>query len=146
MARNRTWLEWLNPLTRLQRWLTLFAFVWFAGSAFLLYRAFTRSGVELNPILAYYLLGTVTCSLIAFVLYGVDKRRAVRNKPRISERTLHLLSALGGWPGAHLGRMVFRHKTLKLSFRIVFWIIVAAHLVIIAYGFMFGWWLRLIGL
>lgn len=146
LARNRTWLEWLNPLTRLQRWLTLFAFAWFAIAAYLLYRAFTQSGVKLPALLAFYLLATVAFSVIAFVLYGVDKRRAVRDKPRVSERTLHLLAALGGWPGAHLARRVFRHKTLKLSFRIVFWIIVGAHLLVITYGFLFGWWLSLIGL
>lgn len=141
MARNRTWLEWLNPFTRILRLLTLFSVVWFAAASYLLYLAFTR-GVELPATLAIYLLSTVVCSVVAFVLYGADKRRAVREKPRISERTLHVLSILGGWPGAHLARQIFRHKTQKVSFRIVFWVIVAAHLFIISYGMFFGWWVR----
>lgn len=140
MARKRTWLEWLNPLSRLQRWLTLFAVLWFVMASYLLYRAFTLRGVKLPATLAIYLLATVCCSVLAFVMYGIDKRRAVKNAPRISERTLHLLSVLGGWPGAHLARLMFRHKTLKISFRVVFWIIVVIHLIFIAYGMFFGWW------
>ena len=141
VARNRTWLEWLNPLTRFRRAFTIFAVLWFAAASLLLYLAFTREGVKLPATLAIYLLATVAGSVVAFVAYGMDKRRAARNKPRISERTLHLMSVVGGWPGAHLARGVFRHKTQKMSFRIVFWIIVVAHLSIIVYGVLFGWWI-----
>ena len=88
---------------------------------------------------ALYLLLTVACSLLAFLLYGIDKRRAIYGKPRISERTLHVLSILGGWPGAHLAQRIFHHKTLKISFRMVFWLIVLVHLAIIAYGVWTGW-------
>lgn len=140
MARKRTWLEWLNPLSRVQRWFTIFAVLWLFAATFLLYRAFTRDGVKLPATLAIYLLATVTCSLLAFVLFGLDKRRAVRDKPRVSERTLHILSVLGGWPGAHMARILFRHKTLKMSFRLVFLVIVAVHLAIISYCMLFGWW------
>ena len=146
MARKRTWLEWLNPLTRFQRALTLFSLAWFAIAAFLLYRAFTRAGVKLPALLAFYLLATVAFSVTAFIMYGIDKRRAIRGKPRVSERTLHILSVCGGWPGAHLARLAFRHKTAKLSFRIVFWMIVGIHLLVITYGILFGFWLSLLGL
>jgi uncharacterized membrane protein YsdA (DUF1294 family) len=121
VARRRTWLQWLNPFARIQRLFTLFAFFWLAGATAMLYYAFTREGVELPATLAIYLLATVACSAVAFVLYGIDKRRAVKDRPRISERTLHIVGALGGWPGAHLARILFRHKTLKMSFRVVFW-------------------------
>lgn len=139
MARQRTWLQWLNPFDRFQRWFTFFAVFWFAAAAYLLYLAFTRD-VPLDAKLAIYLLATVAGSVIAFIAYGIDKRAASRNKPRISERTLHLMGALGGWPGAQLARQIFRHKTLKLSFRIVFFLIVTAHLGFITYGMFFGWW------
>ena len=43
-------------------------------------------------------------------------------------RRLHLFAFVGGWPGAWLGQRIFHHKTEKLSFRLVFWLIVAAHL------------------
>jgi uncharacterized membrane protein YsdA (DUF1294 family) len=63
-------------------------------------------------------------SVITFVFYGYDKRQAIRNRPRVPEVILHLLSLLGGTPGAFVGQLVFRHKTKKLRFRIVFLAIV----------------------
>lgn len=79
---------------------------------------FWRLGVNV----LYAVLGGM--SVIAFLFYGCDKRQAVRNRPRIPEIVLHLLALLGGSPGALLGQLVFRHKTKKLSFRIVFLAIV----------------------
>jgi uncharacterized membrane protein YsdA (DUF1294 family) len=140
VARQRTWLEWLNPLSRVERWFTLFAFLWLAMSTAVLYFAFTRDGVTLPATFAIYLLSTVVCSVVAFVLYAIDKHRAVREKARISERTLHLVGALGGWPGAHFARRMFRHKSLKVSFRAIFWIIVLVHVIIITFGMVFSWW------
>lgn len=129
----------MNPLLWLQRWFTFFAFLWLAGTTALLVLAFVRDGVKVSAFFAIYLLLTVACSMIAFVLYGLDKRRAIKNQPRISERTLHILSFLGGWPGAYLATRLFRHKTLKIMFRLVFWLTVAVHLMIIAYGIWSGW-------
>ncbi len=36
--------------------------------------------------------------------------------------TLHAIAFLGGTPGALIGQKVFRHKTIKRSFRLVFWL------------------------
>jgi uncharacterized membrane protein YsdA (DUF1294 family) len=33
---------------------------------------------------------------------------------------LHALAPLGGWPGALLAQRLFHHKTLKMSFQLVF--------------------------
>jgi len=71
--------------------------------------------------LAYYFSAL---SLITFVLYAVDKSAAIKRKQRISERTLHLASLLGGWLGALVGQRLFRHKTKKQPFRIIFWLTV----------------------
>lgn len=68
-------------------------------------------------------------STITFVLYGVDKRRARRQKPRIAESTLHWYAFLCGFPGAIVAMQVFRHKTHKTRFLFVFWGIVFVHLV-----------------
>lgn len=138
--RRRTWLQWMNPFWRIERWISFLAFVWLATATLVLYIAFTRDGVKLSALFAIYLLSTVACSLVAVVVYGIDKYRAARERPRISERTLHIIGALGGWPGAHFARRTFRHKSVKSSFRVIFWIIVAVHLTIIALGMMFGWW------
>jgi len=73
-------------------------------------------------------------SALTFLVYGFDKRRAVRGGSRVPEKTLHVLELCGGWPGAFLAQKAFRHKTQKRSFRIVYWAIVALHLA--AWG---GW-------
>jgi uncharacterized membrane protein YsdA (DUF1294 family) len=79
-----------------------------------------------------YLTVVVVMSLACFVAYGLDKRRAVTGSRRISERTLHLMAFFGGWPGALFGQRHFRHKTQKVSFRIVFWMVVVLHSGIVA--------------
>ena len=80
----------------------------------------------------YFLIATgvvaVLASLVSFVLYGFDKRRARLDGERVPEKRLHALALLGGWPGAMLGQRLFRHKTVKTRFRIVFWLTVACHL------------------
>jgi uncharacterized membrane protein YsdA (DUF1294 family) len=67
-------------------------------------------------------------SAVAFIMYAADKRRAQRGTWRVRERTLHLLELLGGWPGAIVAQKAFRHKTRKLSYRLVFGTIVLVHL------------------
>ena len=63
--------------------------------------------------LGYLLLVNLT----AFVLMGLDKRRARRDKWRISEKTLFLPAVLGGSLGAILGMRLFHHKTKHWYFR-----------------------------
>lgn len=50
-------------------------------------------------------------SLLAFVLYGADKRKAKRKEWRIPEKTLLLTSFLGGALGGLAAMQLFRHKT-----------------------------------
>lgn len=69
----------------------------------------------------------VWMSGLAVVLYGLDKWRARRMKPRISEATLLWTAFLCGWPGALIAMRVFHHKTHKKSFLFVFWFVVALH-------------------
>ena len=78
-----------------------------------------------------YMIVVVVMSLVCFIAYGFDKRQAINGGRRVSERTLHLMAFLGGWPGALMGQRQFRHKTQKVSFRIVFWILVALHIGIV---------------
>ncbi|MEJ2609775.1 MAG: cold shock and DUF1294 domain-containing protein [Candidatus Thiodiazotropha sp.] len=72
------------------------------------------------PILALYM----AASLLTFIIYALDKSAAKSGKWRTQERTLHLLSLAGGWPGALVAQQKLRHKTKKQSFRSVFWITV----------------------
>ena|SRR6516165_7093866 len=84
-------------------------------------------------IIATVVYGIVVAvmSLVCFLAYGLDKRRAAKGGRRVSERTLHLMAFLGGWPGALLGQRHFRHKTQKVSFRLVFWMVVVSHIGIV---------------
>ncbi len=72
-------------------------------------------------------------SLIAFFAYGLDKSAARTHRWRTQESTLHLFEFLGGWPGALIAQGSFRHKTRKLGFQIVFWLIIATNLGVLAW-------------
>jgi len=74
-------------------------------------------------------------SLLTFWMYWVDKRAAQTGQWRTPESTLQLLALAGGWPGAWLAQLALRHKSSKLSFRLVYWLMVLAH------GFFLGAWL-----
>jgi uncharacterized membrane protein YsdA (DUF1294 family) len=70
-------------------------------------------------------------SIASFLTYGYDKSIAGHNVTRVPEVVLHLLTAVGGTFGSFLGMQIFRHKTQKASFRLVFWVIVAIQIVVI---------------
>ncbi|MFH5803575.1 DUF1294 domain-containing protein [Alienimonas sp. DA493] len=76
--------------------------------------------------------------VVAFVLHGGDKWRATRGGRRVPELVLHLFELLGGWPGALLSRHLFRHKTAKVSYRLVFWLCAAANAVALGGYLWFG--------
>lgn len=61
----------------------------------------------------------ILVNLVAFCLYGADKRKAQKNKWRVPERTLLWLAFLGGAIGAWLGMRRFRHKTQHTRFRVL---------------------------
>jgi uncharacterized membrane protein YsdA (DUF1294 family) len=92
--------------------------LWLAGAA-----AFAAAGVLPTWVAIWY----AVASLIAFAAYAADKGQAGAEGPRISERALHALEAMGGWPGALVAQRQFRHKTRKTRFQVIFWLIVTAH-------------------
>jgi len=74
----------------------------------------------------------------AFAGHWIDKRKAESGEWRTPENTLHLFELLGGWPGAFLAQRLFRHKTEKVSYQVVFWLIVLAY-EYAAIDFLLGW-------
>ena len=70
----------------------------------------------------------MVASLLTFLIYAMDKSAAKRDGWRTQESTLHLLSLIGGWPGAAIAQQKLRHKSKKESFRIVFWFTVAINI------------------
>jgi uncharacterized membrane protein YsdA (DUF1294 family) len=65
-------------------------------------------------------------NLIAFVLFRIDKKRAIRNEYRIRESVLLWIARLGGAIGSWLGINIFRHKTKHTKFRVIvpLWMII----------------------
>jgi uncharacterized membrane protein YsdA (DUF1294 family) len=58
-------------------------------------------------------------NLIAFLLYGIDKKKAEHHAWRISENTLILMAVLGGGLGSYLAMHAFHHKTQHKKFTIL---------------------------
>lgn len=71
--------------------------------------------IAVRIALEVYLAGI---NIVTFALYGIDKRRAKKQRWRISERTLLLLPLIGGSVGGLLGMAVFHHKTRHWYFRV----------------------------
>lgn len=69
----------------------------------------------------------LVASVITFCLYWIDKKRAGTDASRVPEARLHFFEFLGGWIGAFIAQQLFRHKTRKISFQIIFWLIIIAH-------------------
>ena len=87
------------------------------------------------PALAYSVL-----SLVCAGLYWHDKRQALGQGRRTPEKLLHATELLGGWPGALVAQQVWRHKTRKLSYQLVFWLIVLVHQVVWVDWLFLGQW------
>ncbi len=75
------------------------------------------------PLLAQYRLFLYAlialASLVAFILYGIDKYKAKHVHWRISEKTLLRSAVFFGGIGAYLGMRVFHHKTKHRYFRVL---------------------------
>lgn len=57
-------------------------------------------------------------NLVVFLVYGLDKGKARKGSYRISEKTLLLMTYVGGGLGAWAGGTHFRHKTQKKYFQL----------------------------
>lgn len=86
----------------------------------------------------WLLIFCAALSVFTFMVYAADKARAKAEEWRVSEWALHSLELLGGWPGALLAQVLFRHKTSKFSYQFIFWLIVALHQVL-AFEYVMDW-------
>jgi len=93
--------------------------------------------VQLGMPIAGYLM----VSIITFGFYYVDKKRAESKRWRIHGTTLHVLEAVGGWPGALLAMAMLRHLTRKRDHLVMLCAIIVIHL-----SAWLVWYLRRTGL
>ena len=59
----------------------------------------------------------IVINILAFILYGIDKKQARDHAWRISERMLIGIALIGGSVGAIAGMLLFHHKTRHWYFR-----------------------------
>ena len=62
----------------------------------------------------------IIINLIGFFIMWLDKRKAKKGAWRIPEKTLFIITALGGGIGTIAGMYTFHHKTRKIQFVIGF--------------------------
>src|SRR5215212_483488 len=86
------------------------------------------SVTSITPYLGWLASG----SIVTFAVYALDKGSAKLNAWRVSERTLHVMSLLGGFGGAALGLIVWRHKFRKGAFIVVILLSALLHLGLIS--------------
>lgn len=70
---------------------------------------------KLKYITAYIIL----INVVSFILFFADKEKAKRDKWRIKESTLYLVSFLGGATGSFAAMLLFHHKIRKPLFVII---------------------------
>lgn len=85
-------------------------------------------GESIHPILSYL----IAINTATFLLYGYDKFISTTEQLRVPEYTLHTLALLGGSPAGLMAQKFFRHKTVKGSFQLVYWVIVLVQIGLIA--------------
>ena len=78
----------------------------------------------------FYLVYIIIMSIITFILYAIDKKRAIQNKWRIKESVLLIFSFLGGALGGYVGMLQTHHKTKKWYLMLVNIFSLAIHIMI----------------
>lgn len=60
----------------------------------------------------------IIINIIGLLIMLIDKKKAINSKWRIPEKTIFIVTMLGGGIGTIIGMYKFRHKTKKLKFTI----------------------------
>lgn len=71
--------------------------------------------MNIENIVASYI---IIINVIAFILMGIDKRKAIKHKWRVSEKTLWITAIIGGSVGSIIGMRMFSHKTKHRQFTV----------------------------
>ncbi|HAK43372.1 MAG TPA: DUF1294 domain-containing protein [Clostridium sp.] len=81
-----------------------------------------------------FVLYLIVLNLVGFFIMLADKKRAIKNQWRISERALIGISIIGGSIGMLAGMNIFRHKTKHKKFTIGIPVILVIQVAILAYS------------
>ena len=81
----------------------------------------------------------IIINLIGFLIMYIDKQKAKKGRWRIPEKTIFLITLLGGGIGTISGMYVFRHKTQKLNFIIGLPLITILEIIAIIYFIVIKW-------
>ena len=80
-----------------------------------------------------FIIYIICINLIGFFIMWLDKHKARKGSWRIPEKTLFIITAIGGGIGTTAGMFVFRHKTKKLNFLIGFPFITILEIILAIY-------------
>lgn len=72
-------------------------------------------------------------NILGFLIMYIDKQKAKKGRWRIPEKTLFIVTALGGGIGTISGMYIFRHKTQKVAFAVGFPLITILEIVALIY-------------
>lgn len=81
----------------------------------------------------YLYIWLIIINIITFAVFGIDKKKAIDGKFRISELTLFVLSILGGSLGGFIAMHTFHHKTKKWYFKFGIPLILIAQVLLIIF-------------
>lgn len=81
----------------------------------------------------YLYIWLIIINIITFAVFGIDKKKAIDGKFRISESALFLLLLLGGSLGGFIAMHTFHHKTKKWYFKFGIPLILIAQVLLIIF-------------
>ena len=91
-------------------------------------------GIQIKYIAIYF----AVINLIGFLMMWYDKHQAKWGRWRVPEKTLFMITFLGGGIGTLAGMYTFRHKTKKMRFVIGFPTILISEICLIVYLAIYG--------
>ncbi len=97
--------------------------------------------IEFAPLLFKMLcIYTAVISLISIIVCIYDKSISKKNRVelRVPEKTLMLLSAIGGGVAMYLTMLIIRHKTKHVKFMLGIPVFILLHAALVIAGFYFG--------
>ena len=99
----------------------------------LVFAAVLSAAVAMAKLPLYVPLLYAGLSVVTFMAYWLDKRKAQSGLWRTPESTLQFMALLGGWPGALLAQSYLRHKSQKRAFLQVFYFAALLNLIALAW-------------